>query len=61
MKQVRKLKIQGKFRSRTFDYINIPAIRLEGKWLKELGFHEGKQISIYQERKRLIITLDEEK
>lgn len=58
-KGFRKLKIHSKSQSRINGYINIPEIRLEGKWLKELGFNEGKEINVHQESKKLIITLNE--
>lgn len=58
---VRKLKIHSKSQLRTNGYIHIPEIRLEGKWLKELGFNEGREVRIQQGKKRLIITLNEEK
>jgi len=61
MKKVRKLKIHSKLKPRTNGYIHIPEIRLEGKWLKELGFNEGQEVRIQQGKKRLIITLNEEK
>jgi toxic protein SymE len=60
MKKVRKLKIHSKSKARTNGYIHIPEIRLEGKWLKELGFNEGQEVRIQQGKKRLIITLNEE-
>ncbi|KQB39595.1 SymE family type I addiction module toxin [Flavobacterium aquidurense] len=37
----------------------IPVIRLEGKWLKKLGFNEGQMINVTQEINRLIITIDD--
>jgi len=60
MSQFRKLKIQGKFRTRTRDIITVSEIRLEGKWLEELGFEEGKEVRIKQQRDKLIITLHKE-
>ncbi|HAD95760.1 MAG TPA: hypothetical protein DCG19_00060 [Cryomorphaceae bacterium] len=60
MNQFRKLKIQGKFRTRARDIITVPEIRLEGKWLEELGFEEGKEVRIKQQRNKLIITLHKE-
>jgi toxic protein SymE len=58
MKGFRKLKIHTKFRSRTYDNILIPEIRLEGKWLEKLGFTQGQMVSIEQKKNKLIITVD---
>lgn len=55
--KTRKLKIHTKYQTRTFGGIQIPEIRLEGKWLEKLGFKRGKTVKIKQENKRLIITI----
>ena len=34
----------------------VPEIRLEGKWLEELGFNVGEEVQIKMQRKKLIIT-----
>ncbi|MCE7995156.1 MAG: type I toxin-antitoxin system SymE family toxin [Roseivirga sp.] len=60
MSQVRKLKIHSKFRARTWDYTTVPEIRLEGRWLEELGFKAGDQVQIIQQQNKLTITLDKE-
>lgn len=61
MTQFRILKIYQKFRSRTWDHTTVPEIRLEGKWLQELGFEEGKEIKIKQQKNKLTITLVEKR
>ncbi|WP_299216662.1 SymE family type I addiction module toxin [uncultured Dokdonia sp.] len=61
MKTFRKLKIYQKFRSRTWDHTTVPEIRLEGKWLQALGFEEGKEINVKQQRNKLTITLVEKR
>lgn len=43
---MKKIKIQPKHRKRTYDEIIIPEIRIEGKWLKDSGFEEGKYVSV---------------
>lgn len=60
MTQSRKLKIYQKFRTRTFDHVKVPEIRLEGNWLKELGFEIGKEIQVKQEKNKLVITVLEQ-
>ena len=60
MKQFRKLKIHSKYRTRRWDNITIPEIRLEGRWLEELGFKEGEHIQIEQQQDKLTITLCKE-
>jgi Toxin SymE, type I toxin-antitoxin system len=39
---------------------SIPLIRLQGQWLRQLGFEEGGQVLIQLENEKLIITLDKE-
>ncbi|MEO9802661.1 MAG: SymE family type I addiction module toxin [Reichenbachiella sp.] len=61
MNNKRKLKIHSKYRARTWDSVIVPEIRLEGKWLKDLGFEEGCNVEIKQERHKLTISLIEKK
>lgn len=58
-KKYRSLKIYSKYQRRVCKDIIIPEIRLEGIWLKELGFQEGMKVKIEQQSKKLVITLDE--
>lgn len=60
MSKSRKLKIHTKYQARAYRGITIPEIRLEGKWLDELGFKQGQIINIEQEKNKLIITIDKE-
>jgi len=39
-----------------WDNIFVPEIRLEGKWLEELGFKTGQEIDIEQTHDRITIT-----
>lgn len=61
MSNIRKLKIHSKYQARRRGDVQIPEIRLEGKWLDELGFKQGETVTIEQEMNRLIITLDSQK
>ncbi|GAA3619816.1 SymE family type I addiction module toxin [Flavivirga jejuensis] len=61
MNKLRKLKVYKKFRIRTWDYTTIPEIRLEGRWLKKLGFEIGKEIEVKQQKNKLTITLIDKK
>jgi toxic protein SymE len=58
MSRFRKLKIHSKYQARAFGGTTIPEIRLEGKWLDELGFKQGQMVNIEQEKNKLIITID---
>ena len=58
---MRKIKIQPKHRKRTYDEIIITEIRIEGKWLKESGFEQGKYAFNHVQPNKLTITLNEEK
>lgn len=57
MKKIRKLKIYKKFRYQRWQHTSVPEIRLEGKWLDKLGFKIGKEVSVKQEKNKLVITL----
>jgi toxic protein SymE len=53
----RKLKVHTKYRSRRYDWITVPEIRLEGKWLENLGFKQGQTVSIELKQNKLTITI----
>jgi len=57
MSRFRKLKIYQKHQPREWKYITVPEIRLEGKWLEQLGFEIGKEIEIKQQKNKLTIKL----
>jgi toxic protein SymE len=52
----RTLTIHSKYRALTYGSTIIPEIRLEGKWLQELGFKMGQKVKIVMEENRLVIT-----
>ena len=56
MGEFRKLKVHTKHQNRTWKNVTVPEIRLEGKWLAELGFVAGEHIQIEQQERKLIIT-----
>nr|WP_293301826.1 SymE family type I addiction module toxin [Allomuricauda sp.] len=60
MSNYKTLKIHSKFRRRTWDNILVPEIRLEGHWLKELGFEEGKTVQVIMQDKKLTLTVMED-
>lgn len=62
MRQFRKLKIYRKFRYRRWgNNYTVPEIRLEGQWLKQLGFKQGNEVLIEQKNNKLVITVLPEK
>lgn len=61
MSKFRKLKIHTKYQTRKFGETKIPEIRLEGKWLEELGFKQGQIVKILLKQYKLIITVDDPK
>jgi toxic protein SymE len=38
-------------------YVEVPALKLTGKWLQESGFKYGSQVKIKVEKNKLTITL----
>ena len=62
MNKFRVLKIYSKFRYRRWgNNYTVPEIRIEGKWLEQLGFEKGNEILIEQKKEKLIITVRREK
>ena len=62
MRQFRILKIYSKFRYRRWgNNYTVPEIRLEGQWLKQLGFKQGNEVLIEQKNNKLVITVLPEK
>lgn len=58
--QVRSLTIQPRFRESVFASKHVPEIRLCGKWLKKLGFVQGKKVIITTMNELLIVRLEVE-
>ena len=55
LKKNRSIKIHSQS---GYNYSQIPAIMLSGKWLRTLGFEIGDYISVSCENGRLVITPD---
>ena len=55
----RQLKVHRKNVSRAYhQYVCFPEIRLCGKWLKDMGFHCGKSVTVRHEKNKIVITID---
>lgn len=39
----------------------VPAVRIQGQWLKELGFRIGDKVEIYEDREEITIRLLKER
>ncbi|MEM9078750.1 MAG: SymE family type I addiction module toxin [Bacteroidota bacterium] len=61
MLSLRILKVYRKFQRRRWDHKVVPEIRLEGDWLKDLGFEIGETIEVQQEKHQLTIKLVNDK
>lgn len=61
MSKDRKLKIHTKYQARRFGEVRIPEIRLEGKWLDNVGFKRGQTVKIKVQNNKLTITIDRDK
>lgn len=57
MTSFRILKVYRKLQRRRWDHKAVPEIRLEGDWLKDLGFEIGTAIEVQQEKHQLTIKL----
>jgi toxic protein SymE len=59
MKTTRTLKIHSKYQARRWGRgVSIPEIKLEGKWLEQLGFKQGHMVKVKQMKNKLTITLE---
>lgn len=38
----------------------VPAVRIQGKWLEEIGFHIGDKVDIYEDMDVITIRLAKE-
>ncbi len=54
----KRIKIQPKAVLRKWDRINVPEIRLSGKWLEEIGFHYNRHVRIDYEKNKITIRPD---
>ncbi len=59
-KTARKLTVSYTHRATQTDFVEIPAIRLKGKWLEQFGFVQGKKIMVETSERKLVITLIDE-
>ena len=55
----RHLTISTKHHNRERTYIIVPAIRLEGKWLEQLGFKRGEKVKLVCNKNKLVIIKEE--
>ena len=55
MKSLRRLKVRSKFRQRTWE--TVPVIKLEGRWLENLGFKEGLVVEVEEEEEKITIRV----
>jgi toxic protein SymE len=52
----RQLTVSVKYNNRGYNYIAVPAIRVEGKWLSQLGFKQGEKVKLVCRKNKLMIT-----
>lgn len=57
----RRIKVYEKYIPRTYhQYVVFPEIRLCGKWLRDMGFNCGQNVTVRHEKNKIIITVDNE-
>lgn len=54
MKEVKKLKVYGTCNA---NYEKVPMLRLQGKWLRELGFDAGTAINVECKKEKIIVSV----
>lgn len=40
----------------TYNYKEVPTIRLHGRWLEDLGFKVGEKVTVEEEYGRLVVS-----
>ena len=55
----RTLKVYTNYVKRFKGYFRLPEIRLSGKWLQDLGFNCGGNVTVLTEKNRIIIIKSE--
>jgi toxic protein SymE len=56
--EIRKIKVYRKFQKRANKFIEVPEIRLSGKWLNENKFTIGKVVSVSVSKNRIVVSTD---
>ncbi len=56
LKGKRPLKVYQSHLKKGWVYDPVPEIRLKGKWVEELGFKSGENISVFVSQERILIT-----
>lgn len=51
----KQLKVSNRHQARQFQSIQVPEIRLMGKWLSDLGFHSGDPIKLVLKQNKILI------
>ena len=54
MNEVKKLKVYGTCNA---NYEKVPMLRLQGKWLTELGFDAGTAINVECKNEKIIVSV----
>lgn len=54
----RRLKVRSKFRQRTWE--DVPLIKLEGRWLENLGFKVGQVVEVEEDEGVIVIRVRNE-
>ena len=58
--EVRSLKIQPRFRENAYSTVDVPEIKLCGNWLSQLGFCQGRRVTVTTMNELLIVRLQPE-
>ena len=38
-------------------YVDVPAIRIQGRWVEKLGFETGKKVMVYEKPEEITLKL----
>ncbi|WP_018343945.1 SymE family type I addiction module toxin [Cytophaga aurantiaca] len=57
--ECKELKIRPLYRKNRYSESIVPEIRLNGKWLSDLGFEQGKKVQVEFVKGQIILRIDE--
>ena len=54
-KEMRKTTVGNRNAQRTYNYVKVPQLRIEGLWLEKAGFHSGAMVEVEVRKGMLVL------
>ena len=52
---MRKTTVGNRNAQRTYNYVKVPQLRIEGLWLEKAGFHSGAMVEVEVRKGMLVL------